>query len=86
MTPNYYATHYRTGEDILAGDRITWGARRATVVFVLGSPDVPAEWADPVTWLGKADAEGFMLDVEGIGLVFEEHSNEDIELIRRRTT
>lgn len=84
MTPNFYTTHYRTGEDIRAGDRILWADQPGTVVFVLGSPGVPAEWADPATWLGRADAAGFMLDTEVAGLVFQEESDEDLTLLSRQ--
>lgn len=84
MTPIFYATHYRTGEVIRAGDRILWADKVGTVVFVLGSLDVPAQWADPATWLGKADAKGFMLDTEVAGLVFQEESDEDMTLLSRQ--
>lgn len=83
MAPNFYATHYRTGEDIRAGDRILWAGKPGIVVFVLGSPDIPAEWADPATWLRKAEAVGFMLDTEVAGLVFQEQSDEDLTLLGR---
>ncbi len=84
MTPDFYATHYRTGEAIRAGDRILWAGKPGTVVFVLGSPGVPAGWADPATWLGKADAAGFMLETEIAGLVFQEESDEDLRLLGRQ--
>jgi len=84
MATNYHATHYRTGEDIRAGDRVSWAGRPGTVVFVLGSADVPAEWADPETWPGKPNSEGFMLDVTGAGLVLLDESDEDLEFLGRQ--
>ena len=82
MTPNFYATHYRTGEEIRAGDHILWAGTPGTVVFVMGSPDIPVEWSAPETWIGKA--AGFMLNTEAAGLVFEEESDEDLSLLRRQ--
>lgn len=79
----FYSTHYyRSGDEIRAGDCISYGGRRGHVVFVLGSANLPPDWADWAStedWLGKKDAEGFMLDVEGMGLVFEPESDEDLE-------
>lgn len=84
MTPNFYATHYRTGEVIRVGDRILWADKPGTVVFVLNSPEVPAEWAALATWTGKAYTTGFMLDTEVAGLVFQEESDEDMTLLSRQ--
>ena len=81
---NFYATHYQSGEEIRPGDRISWAGRSGTVLFVLGLPGVPADWASPEDWLGKPNAEGFMLEVEGAGLVFEEESDEDLEFLGRK--
>jgi hypothetical protein len=81
---NFYATHYQSGEEIRLGDRILWAGRSGTVLFVLGLPGVPADWASPEDWLGKPNTEGFMLDVDGAGLVFEEASDEDLEFLGRR--
>ena len=80
---SFYATHYQSGEEIRPGDCIAWDGMCGTVLFVLGRPGVPAEWALPGDWLGKPNAEGFMLDVDGVGLVFEEESDEDLELLGR---
>ena len=82
---NFYSTHYHSGEEIRAGDRISWGAAPGYVVFVLGSSDVPPEWTDTKSWLGKEDAEGFMLDIEGVGLAFEGESDEDLEFLERKS-
>jgi hypothetical protein len=60
------------------------GGRPGTVLFVLGSSDVPVEWADSELWLGKADATGFMLSTELAGLVFQEQSDEDLTFLARR--
>ena len=81
---NFYATHYQSGEEIRHGDRISWAGKSGTVLFVLGLPGVPADWASLENWLRKSYAEGFMLDVDGAGLVFEEESDEDLEFLGRR--
>jgi hypothetical protein len=82
---NFHATHYQSAEEIRPGDRILWAGRSGAVLFVLGVAGVPAEWASLEDWLGKSYAEGFMLEVEGMGLVFEEQSDEDLELLGRKT-
>jgi hypothetical protein len=79
---NFHATHCRSGEEIRPGDRILWAGKPGTVLFVLGLPGVPAEWASPKDWLGTD--EGFMLEVDGAGLVFEKESDEDLELLGRK--
>lgn len=78
---NFYATHYQSGEEIRPGDRISWAGKFGTVLFVLGLPTVPVEWASPEDLL--ATAEGFMLEVDGAGLVFEKESDEDLEFFGR---
>jgi hypothetical protein len=80
---NFYAKHYRTGEEIRPGDRILWAGTPGTVFFVLGLPGVPTEWASPEDWLGNPTTEGFMLEVDGMGLVFEEDANEDLDFLGR---
>jgi len=85
VTPaNFSPSYYRTGGEIRGGDRILWAGRPGTVIFVLGSPDTPAGWANPDEWLGKAVAGGFMLDVDGAGWVFEEESDEDLTFVGRK--
>jgi hypothetical protein len=79
---NFYATHYRSGEEIRPGDRILWAGKPGTVLFVLGVPGVPVEWASPDDWLGRT--EGFMLAVDGTGLVFENESDEDLDFVGRK--
>jgi hypothetical protein len=80
---NFYSNHYRSGEEIRAGDRISWAGKPGCVRFVLGSSDIPPEWACTKDWLGKEDVEGFMLDNEIAGLVFQYQSDEDLEFIGR---
>jgi hypothetical protein len=80
----FYATHYQSGEEIRPGDRILWAGSSGKVLFVLDLPGVPPDWASPEDWLGKPDAEGFMLEVEGMGLVFEDESDEDLEFLTRK--
>lgn len=82
---NFHATHYHTGGEIRPGDRITWAGHPGRVIFVLGAPGIPADWANTEDWLGEKDAEGFMLDVEAetVGWVFEHESNEDLKFLGR---
>ena len=73
-------THYCTGEDIRAGDRVRCGDWTGTVVFVLGTGSFapgynPADWL----YLGR----GFMVEYDRAGLVFSEHADEDLELVAR---
>jgi hypothetical protein len=81
---NFYSTHYRTGEKIRAGDMISWAGKPGRVLFVLGSLEVPPDWSCMNDWHGKQEAEGFMLDTEVAGLVFECESDEDLEFIGRK--
>lgn len=78
---NYYARIYQTGEEIQPGDHILWAGKPGTVLFVLGLPGVPADG----TWFETTYAEGFMVEVEGVGQVFHEESNEDLEFLARKT-
>jgi hypothetical protein len=78
-----YTTHYRCGREILAGDRIKWAGKSGTVLFVLGQPDVPADWASQQDWFSKQYGSGFMLQVEGIGLLFQAESDEDLNFLER---
>jgi hypothetical protein len=79
---NFFANHYQSKEEILPGDRILWAGKSGTVLFVLGLPGVPDEWGSPEDWLGTG--EGFMLDVEGAGCVFQQESDEDLEFLGRK--
>jgi hypothetical protein len=79
---NFYATHYQSGEEIRPGDRILWGGWNGTVLFVLGMPGVPVDFVSPEDWLGTS--EGFMLEVDGAGLVFEKESDKDLEFLGRK--
>lgn len=80
----YHATHYQSGEEIRPGDRNLWAGTPGTVSFVLGLPGVPPDWASPEDWLGEPNAEGFMIEVDGVGLVFEEESDEDLRFLGRK--
>jgi hypothetical protein len=80
----FFSTHYRSGEEIRAGDSISWAGKPGRVVFVLGSSKVPQEWTDAKSQLGKENAAGHMLDIEGVGLVFEGESNEDLKFLARK--
>lgn len=81
---NFYATHYRSGEEIWAGDRICWAGKPGYVVFVLGSSNIPEVSAGSSDWFAKQYREGFMLDTEVAGLVFEQESDEDLEFVARK--
>lgn len=78
----FYATHYQTGEDIRPGDYISLAGSPGKVLFVLGLPGVPEGWESPEEWLGTT--EGYMLEVEGMGWVFEHVSDEDLEFVKRK--
>lgn len=78
---SFYATHYRTGEEVRAGDRISWAGYPGYVVFVLGVADTPPDIASSDYWAGK---DGFMLDVQGAGLVFQPESGEDLDFLARK--
>jgi len=80
---NFYTTHYQSGEEILLGDSILWAGNPGTVVFVLNVPGVPEYWASSREWFLEEYGEGFMLDVEGPGLVFQNESDEDLDLVSR---
>jgi hypothetical protein len=80
---NFYATHYRTGEEIRAGDQIAWAGKPGRVLFVLGSPEVHGD-ASNMNWFCKEYSEGFLLDTEVAGLVFEDESDEDLEFVGRK--
>lgn len=68
---------YRDGAEVRAGDIVTLGAWRGTVVFSLDSQDF-AEGFVPENW---AFLEcGIMIDVDGVGLVHET-SSEDLEFV-----
>jgi hypothetical protein len=73
-------THYFSGDEIQAGDRVTCAAWTGRVCFVVVSDDyapgyTPADWA----YLGR----GFMIDYEQVGLVFSEEADEDLMLLER---
>ncbi len=74
---------YQSGEKIRPGDRITWAGRPGRVIFVLGSPDNLHEEISNHDWLAETENGGFMLEVEGVGLVFESDADEDLQLIER---
>ena len=80
----FFSTHYHSGEEIRAGDRISWAGKPGHVFFVLGSSDVPQEWTAAKSQFGKENAAGYMLDVEGVGLVFEDESDEDLKFLERK--
>ena len=74
--------HYQTGEEIRPGDRITLSGKPGKVLFVLGLPGVPPEWESSDEWLGTK--EGYMIDVNGLGWVFQNESDEDLVFVNRK--
>jgi hypothetical protein len=78
---SFYATHYQSGDESRPGDLISWAGKSGTVLFVLGLSGVPVDWTSPQDWLGTT--EGFMLEVDGVGLVFHEVSDEDLDFVAR---
>ena len=75
--------HYCSGEPIRAGDRISLSGDRGRVLFVLGTRDAVAEFGGGLDWFVEEYGRGFMLDTEGLGQVFQEESDEDLELVSR---
>lgn len=82
---SFYSTHYRTGEEIRSGDQISWAGQPGRVQFVLGSSDVPADWSDSIDWFVEEYGDGFMLDTEYAGLVFQYDSDEDLDFLGRKS-
>ena len=73
-------THYCSGDDIRAGDRVRCADWTRRVVFVLGTGSFapgygPADWS----YLGR----GFMVEYDQVGLVFSEQADVDLELVAR---
>jgi hypothetical protein len=77
-------SHYQSGEKICPGDRITWAGRPGRVIFVLGSTENSPVDGDSHEWLAETETGGFMLEVEGVGRVFEHNGDEDLTLEERR--
>ncbi len=80
---DFQESFYQSGDKICPGDRITWDGRPGRVIFVLGSPDNPPEEFGSYDWYVETENGGFMLEVEGVGLVFESVSDEDLQLVER---
>jgi hypothetical protein len=73
-------THYCSGDEIRAGDRVRCGGWTGRIVFVLGTGSFapgynPADWS----YLGR----GFMAEYEQAGLVFAGLACADLELVAR---
>jgi hypothetical protein len=73
-------THYCSGDEIRAGDRVKCAPWTGRVVFVLGTGSFAdgyssADWS----YLGR----GFMIEYEQAGLVFEEQADADLVLVTR---
>ena len=73
-------THYCSGAEIQAGDRVKCAAWTGRVCFVVGSNTYdPGYTADDWAYLGR----GFMINYEQVGLVFSEQADEDLVLLER---
>ena len=73
-------THYCSGDEIRAGDRVRCADWTGRVVFVLATGSfAPGYTSDDWSYLGR----GFMVEYDQTGLVFEEQADEDLELVAR---
>jgi hypothetical protein len=73
-------THYLSGDEIRAGDHVEYADSPGQVVFVLGTRSFAPGFAEEDWSYLK---RGFMLDVQGMGLLFQEEADEDLTLIKR---
>ncbi|MGQ0633912.1 MAG: hypothetical protein ACT4QC_04835 [Planctomycetaceae bacterium] len=79
----FFSTRYRSGEEIRAGDRITWAGKPGRVLFVLGRPEVVEGWRDLMAHLSETERQGFAVETELAGVVFEPEADEDLEFCGR---
>jgi hypothetical protein len=71
---------YRDGSEVRIGDRILWGRQPGVVVFVVETKSYSVHFPEREwSYLGS----GFMLNVEGVGLVHETKADEDLKLVAR---
>lgn len=82
---SHYSTHYRSGEEIRAGDRVAWGGKSGRILFVLGRPEVVDGCRDFMDSISKIEREGFAVESEIAGVVFEHESDEDLEFCGRES-
>jgi hypothetical protein len=78
-----FSTHYQSGEEIRAGDRVLCAGKPGRVVFVLGSGNLPTPWSENEKWFREKYGTGFMLDTEWAGPVFQHESDEDLQFLGR---
>jgi len=78
-----HSTHYLSGEEIHAGDRVSWAGNPARVVFVIGRDEFIADFASQRDWFKQEYQRGFMIECESYGLVLENEADEDIEFVAR---
>jgi hypothetical protein len=78
-----YSTHYLSGEEIHAGDRVLWAGKPAQVAFVIGRDEFRGDFASQRDWYKQEYQRGFMIECESYGLVLENEADEDIELVAR---
>jgi hypothetical protein len=71
---------YQSGEEIRAGDLVTYHGSPGRVVFVVSAPvgDRAMDW-----YLETFPGGGFMIETEGMGSVFLPASDEDLLLTSR---
>jgi hypothetical protein len=77
------ATHYVSGETIRAGDRVTLAGSPGVVEFVLSPGDPPSAGGHDLAWFHRQHRHGFLLQVEGLGPVFKERSDDDLTFLGR---
>ncbi|HEY4330823.1 MAG TPA: hypothetical protein VGN88_13865 [Phycisphaerae bacterium] len=80
-----YAKHYHSGERIHAGDIISFTGVRGRILFVLGVNDPLPEdiRKEEFDWFNEKYAEGFLIETDLTGRIFETESNEDLSFISR---
>ena len=85
LAMNFYSNHYRSGEEVRPGDHILWAGKPGRVVFVFRSPEIPPGWsASDMDWFLEEHGEGYMLETEIAGRVFENESEGDLEFVSRK--
>jgi hypothetical protein len=80
MMTNSRETHYLTGEEIHAGDRVLFGGHPVTIVAVIGrgeyaSEFVAEDWSD--------HERGFVMRTDDGQLYMYEYADEDVKLVSR---
>ena len=80
---NPLSSHYVSGEEIRAGDRVRLDGHLGRIVFVVGFDRFLPEFSNDRDWFIKEFGHGFMFEQDGGGLVFSETSDEDLDFLGR---